>query len=134
MIKEILGAIEKVNSGPLLVTFLGLSLASFCGIYRPFEGVISAQTLGLAALVFVAFLLLIGWVTLVVHLDVGLEDEDPVRPGALIGCILLAFSILITFFYLASHPQGLALSLLGEPGFVRLCTLYLLAIETMKIR
>jgi len=111
MLIELLGVIEKTNTRPLLVSFITLSLA----------------TKATNVLVF-------GWIFAIIWMNSHLRESDVASWGPMIGSILLAFGLLVAFSYLASHPQGLSFSLLGEPGFIYICALFLLAAETVKIR
>lgn len=82
----------------------------------------------------IAYVLVYLWGDLVVRLNAGLKQNDIASWGPLIGCVVLALCLQITFRYLATHPEGVTFPLLAEPGFVQLCSLYLLALETLKIR
>lgn len=134
MLTELLGVIEKTNSRPFLVSFVTLSLATEVTNGSILADPFSWQLAVLVVLGFCSYALVFGWIYAIVRMNFALKEGDIANWGPIIGSILLAIGLLITFSYLASHPQGLSFSILGEPSFIYVCTLYLLAAETVKIR
>jgi hypothetical protein len=133
MLKEILGVVEKTNTRPLLIVFVALALSTFDKKGGPLADPMSWKSLVLPVLVFISYTLVWMWIEFVHRLNDRLADNDIASWGPLVGCSVLAFCIVLTFWYLANHPDHISFSLLGDPGFVRLAALYLLAAETIKI-
>lgn len=133
MLAEILAVIEKANSRVLLFIFVGLFFYSFLG-----DGEVIADPLsynGLSLLIFIvwAYGLTGIWFELIEKMNDSLPENDMASWGPIVGGTILAFCLLVTFSYLARNPQGLTLSILAKKNFLRLCTLYLLGFETIKI-
>jgi len=133
MLKELLGVVEKTNTRPLLVTFFALSMATASSNDTLLTNPFSWQLILLPFAVFLAYGLVWGWVYLIHSMNSTLADNGVASWGPMIGSTILAFCLLVTFSYLSSHPQGLMFSLLGESGFIQVCSLFLLAAETIKI-
>jgi hypothetical protein len=135
MIKELLGVVERFDTRPLLVTFTALSFATYNRhgallLVDPFNW----YSLCLIFFIFAAYLSIYLWVLSIHNLNFGLKQNDILNWGLLIGCTILAFCILVIFSYLSSHPQGLTFTLLSKPAFIQVCSLFLLALETIKIK
>lgn len=133
MLAEILGVVEKTNTRPLLISFVALSFISVGTKGKILADPFSLELLLLPASAFLAYGLIFGWIFIVQWLNSGLSDYDLGSWGPLIGSTILAFCLLMVFSYLATHPDGIGFSLLGNPYFLYLCTLFLLAVETTKI-
>lgn len=134
MLTEVLGVVEKANTRPLLIAMTTLSL-----LVRATGGAILGDPFTWALVVILplgvmAYVLVIGWIYMIQGMNARLPENDMASWGPIIGSSLLAFCLLLTFSYVSSHPEGLSLSLLGEPDFVYVCTVFLLATETAKIR
>lgn len=134
MLAEILGAVEKTNTRPLLIAFVALSGMSLAGSELFHDPISWGFLLLLPVAVAVADVLVFLWGDGVTRLNAGLRENDIASWGPFIGCAVLALCLQITFRYLATHPEGLTFSLVAEPGFIYLCSLYLLALETLKIK
>ncbi|MBB3260373.1 putative membrane protein [Paraburkholderia bannensis] len=133
MLAEILGVIEKANSRVLLFIFVGLFFYCFLGDGENIADPLSANGASLIILIVWAYGLTGMWIELVGKMNDSLPENDLASWGPIIGGTILAFCLLITFSYLAKNPQGLTLSILAKKNFLRLCTLYLLGFETVKI-
>jgi hypothetical protein len=134
MLTEILGVIEKTNTRPLLTAMITISL-----LIHITEGTILVdpfipELILLPILGFFADALLYLWIYFIHLMNSRLQENDTASWGPLIGSSLLAFCLLLAFSYLSSHPKDLSLSLLAQPNFIYLCTAFLLATETNKIR
>lgn len=134
MLKDILGVIEKTNTRPLLITFLGLTMCTFANGIDILAAPTSWETLVLIPFaIFFSYGLVFAWIFLVIDLNARLREGDLASWGPMIGCSILAYALLIVFAYLSSHPNGLSFSILGQPNFIRVGALFLLAAETIKI-
>ena len=134
MLKEIFGVAEKANTRPLLIVFAALSLATLQEGAQLLKDPFQWSALMLPIAVFSAFGVVWGGFVVLHRLYAALPDNDIMSWGPVIGCSILAFCLLVSFQYLSTHPQGLSFELLSAPGFVRLLMLYLLAVETIKVR
>ena len=133
MLKDILGVVEKVNTRPLLITFLALSMTTFLRAVNLLAEPLSWYAVLLPFFVLLAYGLVWSWISFVHNLNAHLADSDITSWGPIIGCSLLAFCMLIAFSFLSSHPQGISFALLAAPNFIRVCALILLSVETIKI-
>ncbi|SOZ10605.1 hypothetical protein [Cupriavidus taiwanensis] len=134
MLTELLGVVEKTNTRPLLIAFVALSLLSLSRGANLVANPLSWQTLALPVIVGLSYLLIWFWLALIDRMNSSLSDSDIASFGPLIGCTLLAFCFMLTFSYLAAHGKELDFAILVRREFIHLATLYLLAMETMKIR
>ena len=133
MLAEILGIIEKANSRVLLFIFIGLFFYSFLGDDEIVVNPLSSNSAALIIFIPLGYFLTGVWIELVERMNESLPENDMASWGPIIGGIVLAFCFLVTFSYLANTPKELTLSLLVKKNFLRLCALYLLGFETVKI-
>lgn len=133
MLKDILDALAKVKSRPLLVVFTALAMSTFLTGGGPVKDPFSAETFALPILVLIADVMVIAWVLFVRNLNSRLSEHDHANWGPVLGGTVLAFCISVTFWYVSNFPDPITLKLLGNLGFIRLFALYLFSIETINI-
>jgi len=134
MLKDVLNVAEKADMRNLLTVFVSLALVTYDKDVTLLENPFTWKLLLVPIVVFMAYTTTFAWRMGIHRLNSGLPENDLASWGPLVGCSLLAVAILFSFSYLATHPGGLSFALLGKPEFVRLCTLYLLALESIKIK
>ena len=110
MLKELLGAVEKPNGRPLLIVLVAISMV----VVAPADHTLLTEPLQPALLalpiaVMFAYGLLWIWFSCVHNLNHRLQDNDIGSWGPILGCSVLAGCLLVSFNYLATHPQGLSL-------------------------
>lgn len=134
MFKDIFGVVEKVNTRPLLISLIGV-----CFVTANEDGQqllrhpISWRLVALPPMVIFAYGLVWVWVWRINCMNSRLSESDIASIGVIVGCCILSVCLVIAFSYLAAHPQGITLAILGDVSFIRFLTLILLAMETIKI-
>ena len=134
MLSEILGVIEKTNSRPFLITLITMSMMVKITSGAILVDPITWDIAILPIFGFISYSLVFGWIYMICHINSLLPENDLASWGPIIGSSLMALCLLIAFSYLSVHPQGLGFSLLGQSSFIYICTLFLLSVETTKIR
>lgn len=136
MLTDILGVVEKTQTRPLLLGFMTLSMLIMGPKSELLRTPWSADVLMVPVCALMAYFLLFIWVRTIHRLNAMLPPEDLASGcwGPMIGSALLAVCLLFTFSYFANHPEGLTFAIAGKPGFIWLCTAFLLAAETAKIK
>lgn len=132
MLSEIFSFLEKANTRIFLFIFLGLSMYTLYGDGDSIVDPLSINSLSLIIIIPFSFLLVALWVEMIDNFNVRLSENDMMSWGPVIGGIILAFSILTTLSYL-STSTGITFSLIAKKNFIRLCTLYLLGLDTISI-
>lgn len=132
MLSEIFSFLEKANTRIFLFIFLGLSMYTLYGDGDSIVNPLSFNSLSLIIIIPFSFLLVALWVEMIDNLNIRLSENDMMSWGPVIGGIILAFSILTTLSYL-STSIGITFSLIAKKNFIRLCTLYLLGLDTISI-
>jgi len=132
--KDLLDALGKVKSRPLLNVFAALAISTFAPGGGPVRDPFAVTSLLLPILVFGASVLVISWVRFVNFLNSRLADHDLFSWGPYLGGTALAFCLCVSFWYVSNVPDPINLTLLGSVGFVRMFALYLFAIETIGIK
>lgn len=134
MLKDLLDALGKVKSRPLLNVFAALAISTFAPSGGPIRDPFSGTSFLLPVLVFGASVLIISWVHFVNFLNSRLSDHDLFSWGPYLGGTALAFCLCVSFWYVSNVTAPINLALLGSVEFVRLFALYLFAIETIGIK
>lgn len=132
MLSEIFSFLEKANTRIFLFIFLGLSMYTLYGDGDSIIDPLSINSLSLIIIIPFSFLLVALWVEMIDNFNVRLSENDMMSWGPVIGGIILAFSILTTLSFL-STSTGITFSLIAKKNFIRLCTLYLLGLDTISI-
>jgi hypothetical protein len=132
--KDILDALGKIKSRPLLVVFAALAISTFTPGGGPINYPFSAMSLMLPILVMGTYVIIISWVLFVHLLNSKLSDYDLASWGPILGGSLLSFCLCVTLWYVSNVPDPISIKLLGTAGFIRLFALYLFAIETINIK
>jgi hypothetical protein len=132
VIQDLFGVVEKVRTRPLLLVLGGLSIAGLNGEGLAVEPVWK-QLLVLPVVMAMSAFALFGWERALYALMEKEPSGTTESCARIVGAALLGYCILTTLSYLATHPEGVTFAVLGDVGFVQLCALYLLGIETMKM-
>jgi hypothetical protein len=133
MLSEIFSFLEKANTRTFLFIFLGLSIYTLYGDGDSIVDPLSINSLSLIIIIPFSFLLVALWVEMIDNFNVRLSESDMMSWGPVIGGTILAFCILTTLSYLSTTSTGLTFSLIAKKNFIRLCTLYLLGLDTISI-
>lgn len=133
MLKDVLDWFFRAEIRPLLAVFLGITLTTYFPFPGPLDNPFSLVSATLPVLITVAHLLLGFWIEFVTGLNSKLSDLDRGDWGVLIGGSGLAFCLCVACWYVAHTPDPLSLKILVNADFIRLFTLYLLSMETLKI-
>lgn len=134
MFKELMDALGKVKSRPLLNVFLTLAFSTFMEGGGPLKDPFSVASLLLPVFLMIASVLVLSWVLCVNYLNSRLADHDHFSWGPYLGGVVLAFCLCVAFWYVSTFPDPFNLKMLGNVEFIRMFTLYLFAIETINIK
>lgn len=131
--KDILGWFGKINSRSLLVVFVALTLLSVFPEASPLANPFSLVSLSVPIAIMMAHFFVVGWLIFIGRLNLGLPERDLANMGVFIGGSGLAYCFCILFWYISRTPDPLNVKILGDVGFVRFFTLYLLSVVTMQV-
>ena len=134
MFKELLDALGKVKSRPLLNVFSALAFSTFMEGGGPLKDPFSVTSLLLPFFLMIASVLVLSWVLCVNYLNSHLADHDHFSWGPYLGGVILAFCLCVIFWYVSSFSDPINLKILGSVEFIRMFALYLFAIETINIK
>jgi hypothetical protein len=136
MLKEILEVASKTGTRSLLPAFSGIALYTLSGDHELLSNPVSWYALIIPVLVLVSKLLFRLWVEAIRRITIYLSDDHQINNnvGPFLGSCVLTFCVLVTFSWLAPNHANLSAHVLVEPGFIRLCALYLFAIETVRLK
>lgn len=134
MIKEILGIVEKNNSRYFLISALAISLLTNIKMHKILSNPLSWHLLVLPIYIFISYILVFLFNALIINLNSKLNDNDIFNWGTLIGCNLLALALIFSISYLGNQKDGLTFSVLLNPNFMRIITIFLLAVEATRIK
>lgn len=128
-------SIEKPKTYLLLIVFCTLSIFSFFETGREFiSNPISLNALSIPIICMIAYMIVWYWFAFIRGLNYSLSDNDLACFGTWIGCSILVFCVIVTLNYFTNNAENLSASILIEPKFIQIITLYFLGIETVKIR
>lgn len=133
MVKDILDALGKVKSRPLLIVFGALAMSTFAPEGGPLKNPFSAGSLALPILVMFSYVAIVSWVLFVQSLNSRLADYDLASWGPFLGGSALSFCLCITLWYVSHVPDPMSFKLLGSEGFVRVFFIFLFSVETINI-
>ncbi|NTZ96899.1 hypothetical protein FCH79_16580 [Pseudomonas koreensis] len=134
MFKELLEALGRVKSRPLLSVFAALAFSTVVEGGGPIKDPFSVTSLLLPFFLMVSSMLIVSWVLCVNSLNSRLADHDLFSWGPYLGGTILAFCLCVAFWYVSNVPDPINLKLLGSVEFVRMFALYLFAVETINIK
>ncbi|KYC14112.1 MULTISPECIES: hypothetical protein [unclassified Pseudomonas] len=131
--KDVLDWFTKINSRSLLIVFVALTLLTAFPEFSPLDDPFSIAALSIPSAMLMSYLLVIGWLITIGRFNLSLPEGDYANMGVFIGGSGLAYCLCILFWYVSSTPDPLNVKILGDVGFVRLFTLYLLSVVTMQV-
>ncbi|MDN3414542.1 MULTISPECIES: hypothetical protein [unclassified Pseudoalteromonas] len=135
MIGSALKNTEKPSVFMLLVIFGTISLLSlFNESLGLIQNPISLMSVFIPLIVILVYIFLWWWLGLIRRLNDKLPNNDFACFGTLIGCSILTYCVLITFFIIGDNPEILNFNLLIKPSFFQLITLYLFGLSTLKVK
>lgn len=134
MFKDLLDALGRIKSRPLLNVFAALALSTFIDGGGPIKEPFSVTSLLLPFFLFFASVMVVSWVHCVINLNSRLADHDSFSWGPYLGGVVLTFCLCVVFWYVSNVPDPINLKLFGSVEFVRMFALYLFAVETMNIK
>ncbi|MEW9899816.1 hypothetical protein ABWL39_14430, partial [Chitinivorax sp. PXF-14] len=98
MLGNILGVVEKTNTRPLLITFIALSFVTLLNGGALLKNPFSEQAFGIPVAILFAYCVVWYWSSLIHWLNASLSSNDIASFGPLVGCSILAFCLLVTFW------------------------------------
>ncbi|MGE8113854.1 hypothetical protein [Pseudomonas sp. NPDC086566] len=131
--KDVLDWFAKINSRSLLIVFLALTLLTVFPEYSPLDDPFSIAALSVPGAMLMSYPLVVGWLIIIGRLNLSLSEGDHANMGIFIGGSGLAYCLCILGWYISNTPDPLNVKVLGDVGFVRLFTLYLLSVVTMQV-
>lgn len=131
--KDVLDWFAKVNSRSLLIVFVALTLLTVFPEYSPLDDPFSVAALSIPGAMLMSYLLVVRWLIVIGRLNLGLADGDYANMGVFIGGSGLVYCLCVLFWYVSDTPDPLNVKILGDVGFVRWFTLYLLSVVTMQM-
>lgn len=133
LLKDVLDWFFRAEIRPLLTVFLGITLTTFIPGPGPLNDPFSLISATIPLLIATAHLLVGFWIQFVRGLNYRLTDLDRGDWSMLIGGSGLAFCLCVAAWYVSNTPDPLSFNILADVDFIRLFTLYLLSMETIKV-
>ncbi|MFL3649814.1 MAG: hypothetical protein ACI6PR_01205 [Pseudoalteromonas sp.] len=135
MISSAIKNTEKPSLFIMLVVFGTISLLTlFNESLGLIQNPISLISVFIPLIVILVYIFLWWWLGLIRRLNCQLPSNDFACFGTLVGCSILTYSVLITFYIVGNNPDVLNFKLLIEPSFFQLVTLYLFGLSTLKVK
>lgn len=133
MILEAFKVIKGVRPFYLLTIFLALSMLAGFEKVNFLDEPLNLYSLFIPLAVFFASIISWLWVDFIIGLCHLLPKNDSANLGYFAACSVMVLAVLITFSYFSSDQQGIELGLLGTPGFIYTCTLYLASMVAFDV-